>query len=71
MAKGRPKGSKNKIAKEKDMRERTTLRIDLDIDSFLRSKPTMGVYINELIRQDMKRAIENGEYIVEPVNKEL
>jgi len=61
MPKGRPKGSKNKVIKERDMRNRTIFRIDMDIDSWLRSKKNMGAYINGLIRKDMEEQMKIKE----------
>ena len=65
---GRPKGSRDKD-KPFTGTKQYHLRVDTDVEAYLYSRPSIIRYLNELIRQDMKRAIESGEYVV-PVEKE-
>lgn len=61
MGKGRPKGSKNKI-KSVCGAKQYHLRVDTDVEKFLYSQEQIVRYLNDLIRKDMQRAIEAGEY---------
>ena len=61
MPKGRPKGSKNKVYKEKDARISTIFRVDLDVHSYLHTKKNMGLYINGLIRKDMEEQLKKED----------
>ena len=64
MGKGRPKGSKNKI-KSVCGTKQYHLRVDTDVEKFLYSQEQIVRYLNDLIRKDMQRAIEAGEYCIE------
>lgn len=61
MPAGRPKGSKNKIKKEKDMRSKTLFRVDPDIEVWLHNHKNMGRYINSIIRKDMEEQISKED----------
>ena len=64
MGRGRIKGTKDKD-KPFTGTKQYHLRVDTDVEKFLYSQKQIVRYLNDLIRKDMYRAIETGEYCIE------